>query len=266
MGVGGESTMNYLFLICSDGVPSAEKTAAMRAHVPGWVQEMNARGVRSFGYALQEPGTAVTVRSRAGQTLLSDGPFAETKEFIGGLDLISCSDLDEAIQIAARHPVSWYHRIEIRPFDDGPRRSAGDAVMAPVAEARPETIDAERFDAASGRYVLFMCLDGIPGSDEQEASIRRDGADWLAQARESGAHVFGHALKHADTATTVRVRNGETLLTDGPFAETKEFVGGFDILTGVSRSDAVELAARHPLARFHMVEVRPFAEDETGDD
>ena len=94
----------------------------------------------------------------------------------------------------------------------------------------------------------------------------RDGQSWLEEVQQRGAQVFGHALKYADTATTVQVRDGETLLTDGPFAETKEFVGGFDIIEGVSREEAIEIAAKHPLARFHMIEVRPFAEHESGDD
>jgi hypothetical protein len=111
-----------------------------------------------------------------------------------------------------------------------------------------------------------MCLDGIPGTDEEEASVMRDTVSWLDEVQQRGVQVFGHALKHADTATTVQVRNGETVLSDGPFAETKEFVGGFNIIEGVSREEAIELAAKHPLARFHMVEVRPFAEDELGDE
>ena len=75
-----------------------------------------------------------------------------------------------------------------------------------------------------------------------------------------GIRVYGHALAHADTATTVRVRDGETLLTDGPFVETKEFIGGFDVIDCAGIDEAIAVAAEHPLARFHMVEVRPFAE------
>lgn len=256
--------MNYLFLICSDGIPTAEKSAAMQKHMPGWIEEMDARGVRRYGHALQDPSTAVTVRSRDGQTLLSDGPFTETKEFIGGFDMIDCANLDEAIEVAAKHPVSWFHRIEIRPFADDPIRPSAEALPCTEAVQIPDTLRAG--DAGASRYLLVMCLDGIPGTDEEEASVMRDGRSWLEEAQQRGVQVFGHALKHADTATTVQVRDGETLLSDGPFAETKEFMGGFSIIEGVSREEAIELAAKHPLARFHMVEVRPFAEDELGDE
>ena len=59
------------------------------------------------------------MRVRNGETLISDGPFADTKEFIGGLDMLECENLDEAIEVAAKHPVSWFHAIELRAFDDG---------------------------------------------------------------------------------------------------------------------------------------------------
>jgi hypothetical protein len=56
----------------------------------------------------------------------------------------------------------------------------------------------------------------------------------------------------------VRIRDGETLLSDGPFVETKEFIGGIDVINCDGREQAIEIAAAHPLARHHMIEVRPF--------
>ena len=63
---------------------------------------------------------ATTVRVRDAEVLLTDGPFAETKEVVGGFVLIECADLDEAIEIAAKHPAAGYGTIEIRPVIDGP--------------------------------------------------------------------------------------------------------------------------------------------------
>ena len=80
----------------------------------------------------------------------------------------------------------------------------------------------------------------------------------LALRRPAPRSVVGHGLEHRDNATTVRVRDGQTLLTDGPFAETKEFLAGIAVLNTPSEQEAIELAAKFPLARFHMVEVRPF--------
>jgi hypothetical protein len=59
---------------------------------------------------------STTVRVREGEVLVADGPFAETKEQIGGFDIIDCADLDEAIEIASKHPVATFGTIEIRPF------------------------------------------------------------------------------------------------------------------------------------------------------
>jgi hypothetical protein len=59
---------------------------------------------------------ATTVRCRNGKVLVTDGPFAETKEWIGGFDLLECADLHEAIEVASKHPMARFGRIEIRPF------------------------------------------------------------------------------------------------------------------------------------------------------
>lgn len=239
--------MKYLAFICSDGVPTPEKTAVMRREAPRWVEEMDSRGVRLLGRQLDLPDTAVTVRVRHDEVMVTDGPFAETKEFIAGFDVLDCTDLDEAVEVAARHPVSWFHQIEIRPFSDGlelgelaARFAAGD-------------------DAAGTPYCLLMCVDGVAGEATVEEAIIRDGLAWWEDLTARGIGVFGHSLGHTDTATTVCVRGGETLIADGPFAETQEFVGGIAVIYCVGRQQAVEIAAANPLARSHLLEVRPFA-------
>jgi hypothetical protein len=70
--------------------------------------------------------------------------------------------------------------------------------------------------------------------------------------------VLGDALGGTDTATTVRVRDGQTLLGDGPGIETEEFIAGIDVVSCAGRHQAIELAAAHPPARYHAMEVRPF--------
>ena len=78
------------------------------------------------------------------------------------------------------------------------------------------------------------------------------------EALRRGRHlVVAHALEPVETATTIRVRNGKVSATDGPFAETKEAVGGFDIIECGSMEEAVEIAAGHPIAQFGTIEVRP---------
>jgi hypothetical protein len=88
----------------------------MQRECPGWVEEMEGRGVRLLGRELDLPETAATVRVRDGETLVTDGPGIATKEFIAGIDVVGCADRQQAIQLAAAHPIARYHAIEVRPF------------------------------------------------------------------------------------------------------------------------------------------------------
>jgi hypothetical protein len=81
-----------------------------------WVAEMDGRGVRLHGDRLRPPTAARTVRVRAGKAVVTDGPFTETKEMIGGYDVIEAADFAEAIEIASKHPVARFGMIEIRLF------------------------------------------------------------------------------------------------------------------------------------------------------
>jgi hypothetical protein len=110
--------MKYMMLICVD--ESVKLSPADRAEMPAateaWVNEMDGSGVRLLGNQLQPVRDATTVRVRDGDVLVADGPFAETKEQIAGFDIIECSDLDQAIEVAAKHPVATFGSIEVRPF------------------------------------------------------------------------------------------------------------------------------------------------------
>ena len=110
--------MKYLMLVCvaEDLQLNAAEEAEMDRATQAWVTEMDGRGVRVTGEALRPVSDATTVRYRDGEVLISDGPFAETKELIGGFDILECTDLDEAIDVAAKHPVAWIGTIEVRPF------------------------------------------------------------------------------------------------------------------------------------------------------
>jgi hypothetical protein len=98
---------------------SPEDAAAARAQeVPKWealFDELGPSGALGSGFELDSPTTAKTVRVRDGETLVTDGPFAETKEQIGGLMEIEAEDLDAAIAIAARIPVVFRASVELRP-------------------------------------------------------------------------------------------------------------------------------------------------------
>jgi hypothetical protein len=110
------------------------------------------------------------------------------------------------------------------------------------------------------RYLLQIFDDDAPRAAEVEDEIMRQGEEWRREAESRGVLVFANGLEPKAAATTVRVRDGEVLLTDGPFVETKEFLAGVAMLSCESEDEAVDLAARFPLARYHMVEVRRFVD------
>jgi hypothetical protein len=80
-----------------------------------WLSDLERRGVLRAHQGLHPSRTATTVRVRDGEVLLTDGPFIEGKEQIGGLALIDCASLDEAIEVAAGHPATKFGQVEIRP-------------------------------------------------------------------------------------------------------------------------------------------------------
>jgi hypothetical protein len=90
-----------------------------RPAIEDWLAEMEGRGVLRHGDRLRYVSNATTVRVRSSELLVSDGPFAETKEQIAGYDVIDCADLDEAIEIASKHPTAWWGTIEVRPIAAG---------------------------------------------------------------------------------------------------------------------------------------------------
>jgi hypothetical protein len=112
--------MRYALLICADensiaGMTEEEGTAVL-AKYGQWMEEMGSRGVLQGGERLRPTTDATTVRVRDGETLTSDGPFAETKEQIGGFYLVDAKDLDDAIEMAAKIPGAAVGSIEVRPI------------------------------------------------------------------------------------------------------------------------------------------------------
>jgi hypothetical protein len=111
--------MRYLLLIYGpepDEATPPELVAAMMGEYGAFTKEVRDRGAYIAAEALQPVATATTVRVRDGQTVTTDGPFAETKEALGGFYLIDARDLDEAIELAARIPGARDGSIEVRPI------------------------------------------------------------------------------------------------------------------------------------------------------
>jgi hypothetical protein len=102
-----------MMMVVVDGPVTDDPTGP---DIEAWVKEMDDKGIRLQGNRLVSPAEATTVRVRDGELLLTDGPYAETKEQMGGYDIIECADLDQAIEVASTHPMARYGTIEVRQF------------------------------------------------------------------------------------------------------------------------------------------------------
>jgi hypothetical protein len=108
--------MRFLLLIHDDDTVEMQID---EASADAWVTEMDGRGVRLLGERLRPVAETTTVRVRDGRLAVTDGPFTETKEQIAGFDVLECADLDEAVEVASKHPMARFGSIEVRPFWDG---------------------------------------------------------------------------------------------------------------------------------------------------
>ncbi|HXV37921.1 MAG TPA: YciI family protein [Myxococcota bacterium] len=88
-------------------------------------------------------------------------------------------------------------------------------------------------------------------------ALRGETLDYVQALQQSGQLILTHALQSVETATTVRVRNGAPSITDGPFAETKETLGGFFLIEAKDLNEAIRVASKWPSARLGSIEVRP---------
>ncbi|WP_342213401.1 YciI family protein [Nocardia wallacei] len=225
--------MHYLALMAGpvDGGPEPG-TAEFDAEVGRYAEfEEKARAVIAGGAALY-PADGTGVR---GAAVVSDGPFAEQAEVVGGFYVFDCPNLDDVVELVRQLPAAEQGRIEVRPMAqwNAPEKLGSDSWLALLWEP-PETVIA-------------------PGTPAWEAAL----VEHQRFAERVGTAIRGGgALQPPSTATTVRVRAGELLLSDGPFAEGAEVVDGLYILAAPDEARAVEYAAHIPLGPAGRTEVR----------
>jgi hypothetical protein len=208
-------------------------------------EELRAKGAMVHGDPLQPVATATSLRYGADRLVMTDGPYAETREQLGGYYLIECSTKEEAIAYAAKIPGAERGAVEVRQlFGHDPR-------VFPDGEGHG--------------YMLLIYGDEanfLPsGSPELAAGIARHQA-LTARAIAAGAYVAGDALYPVAMTATVKVRDGKTLVTDGPFAETREQLGGFYGLRCRDLDQALDYAkelAEVSARTSGCIEVRPVA-------
>ena len=234
--------MHYLVLLYGD------ETRAAQPGTPEWDAEMAAYtafgelaapAIRG-GAALHLTDRARTIRHTGGTVTVSDGPFAETAEALGGYYLLEGDNLDDVIELVRHIPATSdpSGASEIRPLVmvESSIKDAGDVRDAWLATMHGPETPAD-----------------VPGTPAWEAGATAHGA--FADAA-GDAILEGGAVQPAATATTVRVRDGQVSVTDGPFSEVIEVVGGYYVLRG-SAQEAVALASQIPVGDGGAVELRP---------
>jgi hypothetical protein len=231
--------MRYMLIHAADPDLESVWDEEAQASFASWLEETIRTGVNLQGSRLRPTADATTIKIRGGELIITDGPYAETKEQVAGYDVLECASLDEAVQWASRHPSSWAGAIEVRAL---PERAPAVPLPGP--------------GEGKVRYMMLVCTD--PAVDPREFDRFEPVDPWVAEMDGRDVRLYGSELEPPGNARTVRVRDKNALVTDGPFAETKEQIAGFDVLDCADLDEAIEVARRHPMARLGALEVRPF--------
>lgn len=236
-----------------------------------WTEELVRAGAWMGAGRLQPSSQGVRVRYADGKFAVTDGPFAETKELIAGFCMIQVKSREEAIEWARRLPFQE-GEIELRPlyelFDfpvdpaekpDGWRAKEEQLRVAPPAR-KPGTL----------RYmsILKADRDTEAGVLPEQKSLAAMGA-FLEEGAKAGVFLSADGLQPSSKGVRVRFSGSKRLVTDGPFAETKELVAGYAILQFTSKAEAIEWTRRFVqvdaplrLGGESECETRPFFEFE----
>jgi hypothetical protein len=202
------------------------------------------------GEPLQSARNAKTMRLDSGKLLVTDGPYAETKEQLGGFGILAASDMDEAVRIMSKHPGVKYGPFEIRPLD----QTTTDQCAPLIGTAD---------DPAKGpKFVCLGCFNESTWNALSPSGLESLKNECMAYAdvlsQRGGTPVLGAALEGVKSAKTLRKVQGHVAVTDGPYAETKEQIGGVAIYRFRDMAQAIEAWKDHPCLRFgDTFELRP---------
>lgn len=242
--------MKYMLLIYSaeSGWTAEERDQCMRKSITV-CEELEAQGKWIASSPLHSVTTATCVRVRQGHIQVTDGPFAETTEQLGGYYVIDAKDRDEAIAIASRLPPAMKGTVEIRPLLPLP-----ESLSLPAGKERRHTN--ARVDQARDYIVLLYSEAGVWPPDEHAVALA-ESIDLCHQLHADRQFLAAAPLEPPETAVCVCVRNGSRLVVDGPFTETKEQLGGYFLVRVANLDEAIAIAARIPGSRRGTAEIRP---------
>ena len=225
--------MHYFALLLSREVTSAPDPQAQAAEMAAY-QTFHVRAASSIraGDALTPSTTGVRITGGPDAPTVTEGPFAESAEVAGGYYVFEADDLDEALALARDIPAAKYGAVEVWPMVEWltPTKPVdGNTWLALLLEP-PEAVV-------------------TPGTAEWDAGI----AKHVEFGAAAGDRLNGGAALHPPTtATTVRVRDGQVALTDGPFAEGAEVANGFYLINTGDRDEAVKIASMIPATTVEL--------------
>src|SRR5262245_22733671 len=195
--------------------------------------ELAKEGALRRGAPLAPGAEGASVRVRGGKPFVSDGPFAESKEVLGGFWIVEAASREAAIEIARRTPHARYGTVEVHAL-----------------RFRDAVVDPEK-----GTPFLFA-FRREPGLTDPDGSKLREMLEFGDSLKGERRFLETAPLASDPPPARIEVRGGRALVTDGPFVETKEAVGGYAVVRVTDRAAAIELAKSYPHARWGTVEVR----------
>lgn len=219
-----------LFVTRKDATGGPEDGPAEMKRLAG---ELASQGKLRRGAPLRPESEAARIRTLGGLPITTDGPFAESKEVLAGFWIIDVASRDEAIEIARRSPHARHGSVEVHPLEF--RMAAADP----------------------GQGTPFLYAFRVDSRiEDTDRSKLREMLDFTVTLKQEGRFLETGPLAADPPPARIETRRGKILVTDGPFAEAKDLVGGYGIVRAASRAEAIEIARRYPHAKWGPVEVR----------
>jgi len=203
------------------------------AEMNRFARQLASQGKLRRGAPLLPEAAGARIRVSGGKALVTDGPFAESKEVVGGFWIVEVANRAEAIELARRTPHARYGIVEVY------------AVQWRDAVA----------DSGEGSPFLFAFQMAPDLTDPGGVKMQEMVAYGEALKRE-GTFLETAPLAQDPPPARLETRGGKIVVTDGPFAESKEVVGGYSLVRVSDRAQAIEIARRYPHAKWGTVEVR----------
>ncbi|WP_396927802.1 YciI family protein [Mycolicibacterium sp.] len=223
--------MYYFALLQTPERDLSAEEASQEMHAYADFHARESAAIRE-GDALSSAAEAVRITGGPDAPVITDGPYAEGAEVAGGYYMFEADNLDDALQLARQIPAARYGAIEVWPAVHW------NAVGRPTTDSDWLALLLEPADEVN-----------VPGSPEWDRGL----AEHAEFGKAAGAHILGGAPLHPPaTATTVRVRDGELVLTDGPYAEGAEVANGFYVLSAADRDEATKIASMIPASAVEL--------------